>query len=449
MEQGRAYDNYISPLIVLERLSGTGYLQGEISQACNFSVARLLNGRLRVEVVTKKDLSPSHQDGTFEIIGVDEQGLQVTVTGAYFTLHKSNPPREAHLGYARSFTRQAKNELAPDEPITVRCDLVNFGLISSFGPTSVKLNGFNLEIERLHWEDQHEIREHGYAYQHATIQACIRIGDIPFIKLDEAIECLRNVAQLLSIACRGYVFTVAQHVSQGNDNLHESHFEEPPFTSRHWPRPLIHDKNLVNFLETTYDSLVSNYREYELGNVFDHYFQALTVRSVWPLSLGIFTAMETLKTAYMRRAENDTSQFWVIPHEDFKDNHDLLDDFLSVLLKYYPRFSKLTKSEKDSLRSQIQNLNRRSYRTQLRTLFSKLDVSYDRQELQSFIDIRNSIIHEGTPVRSDVEESKYMEQMAQGWKRIEKAASLFERTLLAQLGYTGPKELFDATGIYG
>jgi hypothetical protein len=77
-------------------------------------------------------------------------------------------------------------------------------------------------------------------------------------------------------------------------------------------------------------------------------------------------------------------------------------------------------------------------------MFKHLGVSYSPKEIHAFTDIRNRIIHQGAPVQSDVHPDDYDRGTSRGWRNIEAAASLFERALLAVLGYSGPRELFDA-----
>ena len=77
-------------------------------------------------------------------------------------------------------------------------------------------------------------------------------------------------------------------------------------------------------------------------------------------------------------------------------------------------------------------------------MLNQLGVDYDKRELQPFIDIRNRIIHCGTPAPSDVPPADYSQRTSKASKAINDATSLFERALLAALGYTGPRELFNA-----
>jgi hypothetical protein len=258
---------------------------------------------------------------------------------------------------------------------------------------------------------------------------------------------MRSIAQLLSVAQRQHVLLVAQHRHDSQDRWLESKFDEPVFTRRGWPRALIPDESVAEFLTVGYPHLVNKYQRLELANVIDHYLQALTSRSVWPSSLGIFTAMETLRAAFFRQStdvEDEKFEFWVVPNDTFKRETGLLNELIGLLGSHFPRFGKLSASERQSLQAQLRNLNRRSYKTQLRRMLDQLGVDYDKKELQPLIDVRNRMIHYGTPAPSDVPTADYTRRRSKASRDINDAASLFERSLLAVLGYTGPSELFNA-----
>ena len=330
--------------------------------------------------------------------------------------------------------------------ITVTCELTNFQCISlAVYPLAVQIAGFLIEIGRL--SQEWRIGEHNNAYQYAGIASYLQVGEIPAVEHDGVLECAHRVAQLLSIAQRRYVFLVAQHKHDIEDRWLESQFNEPVFTRCGWPRALIPDDALAEFLTAAYPSLASKYQRLELGNVIDHYLQALTLRSVWPSSLGVFTAMETLRAAFFRQStdiEDRKSEYWVVPDDTFGIEAELLDEFIDLLSNHFPRFGRLSGSERQSLKAQLRNLNRRSYRTQLRRMLNQLGVDYDRRELQPFIDMRNRIIHYGTPAPSDVPTADYAQRTSRASRDINDATSLFERALLAALGYAGPRELFNA-----
>ncbi len=426
-------------MMVLRRLDGKGRLhyQHGTTWDCDFSIMHLLNGRLQVSVVPDSIYYRLRQRRPFKIEGTDRHGNQVSVQDIHITTHTFTPERDSRdilIGYAQSAFRHTERG-SYSGAITIRDELISFRLTLLASPVTVQTGDFAVEIGRLDWRDWREIEEHSNAYRHATVSTYLKIRDVPIVEQDRAIKCLQNITELLSVACRGRACLTARHKYDVEDQRLDSQFVGPPFTARGWLRKLIPDKALGDFLTAAYPHLTTKYQSLNLGNVIDHYLQTLTLPSAWPLSLGIFTAMETLKAAFFRQTENENAKFafWVVPPDDFENKAEMFDELISVLCKHFPRFCDLRSSERNSLKAQLKNLKGRSYRTQLRAMLDQLKVSYHNRELHSFIDIRNRIIH-GNP----------LDDTSKAWEQVEGAASLFERALLAVLGYTGPSELFDS-----
>ena len=343
---------------------------------------------------------------------------------------------ELLIGYAQSVScvPDLDSPVTP-EPLVVQYELSNFYL--KHRPLSVEIAQFPIEIRSL--SSPHlkpwQVIEFGNAYRSPRVSTSLRVQNVAMSDMESATQLQQGICQLLSIAHRGYVFAVAEHRKDAERNWLLSQFSEPSFTDRGHNRAMITGGALEEFLSTSYHHLVAKYQEWNLGIAVDHYLQALNIRSSWPLSLGVFTAMETLKSAFFEHhTELSSYQYWTNSSDssqDFAHTTEMQNEVIKVLGSYFPRFQELTSSERDSLRSQIKGLNRRSYKTQLRRMLDHLQVSYDAKELQSFVNIRNTIIHQGFPSQSG------------GWNQIQKAIGLFEKTILAILEYTGPAEFFN------
>lgn len=440
------------PAFALQQFTGKGHLRCQHGRCWDseFEIIRLLNGRLQIRAVpdVKHSSSTSWNEWLkrcepFALEGEDGNGVQISAEDVAFTRTNLSLPdfRNTLIGYAQSVVRGQDRE--PDTgSVTIECELSNFRTNSCIYPVTIQVEEYGVDIGRRSWLKWGEIAEHSNAYRHATISAYLRIQNAPIAEEERALECLHGIASLLSIAGRGHVFLAAHHRFDEEKQWLNSRFAEPVYTARGWLRPLIPAEALGDFLTTAYPHLVAKYRNLELGNVIDHYLQALTLYSVWPLSLGVFTAMETLKAAFFRQAGDEEAQFWV-PPADFEADEGVLGDLISVLSDHFPRFFDLSSGERQSLKAQLKGLNRRSYKHQLQTMLDQLGVSYSRKELQPFIQIRNRIIHQGVPVQSGVPIDDYERGTSRGWQRVQAAASLFERALLAVLGYSGRCELFD------
>jgi hypothetical protein len=440
--------NYPSIVNELQSWKGSGQLLWRTnSWDGDFVLIRLLNGRLRF-VFNPQDERDSDRFSKLhdlEFSGVAEDESEILVKGIHFTRSFANFSYHINVGYASSATRHIKKGTDTDT-ISIRCDLTNYSLNQRIEDVQFKLGGFDINIERLNWgEKSSGIQEHASAYQHATLSTCLEIKDIPLSKAEVAIDCLEEISELLSIACRGHVFIVARHIwNQGTGKL-DSYFKEPPFSDRMWGRPLIPSSAIEDFIMAAYLADKDRVRKLELVYATDHYLQALTLRSLWPQSVGIFTAMESLKVAFFnqnRNEENTAYSYWVVP-EDFEANKDIIKVLVNVLAKEFPRFATLTQNERQSLESQIVGLNRRSYKTQLKRMLALLGVEYEPSELQFFVNTRNRLIHEGASVAASTPLNEYDEKMEAALQHIENAVSLFERALLAFLNYSGPHELFN------
>lgn len=393
--------DYLPTAYELQHWTGSGLLQWrQNTWECEFVLSRLLNGRLRF-IVKPQDWRRSYrfvEQYPLEFESELEDGYQISVSGIHFTRGIMDDfPWEVFLGYAGAASRQKEREA---QEVSLRCDLTNYSLNQRLGPVEFRINEFDISLERLGWNDQSGIEEHSYAYNHAPVLTCLKIEDIGIEEVSEARDCIRDITSQLSIACRGYVFVVAQHIFNRENGIIRSEYKEPAFPNKGWVRPFIPSDYLEQFLAATCYCFEDRADRLELAHIIDHYLHAFAMRSSWPLAVGMLTAMETLKTAFFRR---------------------------------YPE-------EADAFGSR-----RPSYRTQLESVFERLDVEANDIELQEFINTRNQIIHEGTPVSVTTPVEDYEDTSSEAWQRTQKAASLFERTLLAYLGYSGPCEFLDLT----
>lgn len=443
-------------ILALERFEGIGRLccQHKASWDCTFTIVRLLNGRLRVDIVLDMDHDFSgrlsnrlRQHELFAVEGTSVAGNHISASNIHFTRTTSSPLhcQETLIGYAPIAARSSQT-IIPDS-FQVECEISNFLPTHKVSDLVIQGDGLDVRIQRLRWKEQGEIEEHGNAYRHSIVSTSLVVPRVATDEYDGAVKRLRAIVELLSFAGRGYVFVTAQHRYSLEGQWLDSQFNEPPFTSRGWIRPLIPDDALGDFLQVAYPRLVAKYQRLELANAIDHYLQAMTLRSVWPSSLGIFTAMETLRAAYFYQSEEPEdreAEFWVVPPRIFDSDPEVFGELVKSLSNHFPRFRDLTVHESQSLKAQLRNINRRSYKTQLRRMLDQLKVDYQRRELQPFVSIRNRIVHYGTPARSDVPTADYEASTSKASDEINDAVSLFERTLLAILGYTGPKELFNA-----
>ncbi len=386
-------------------------------------------------------------DRVAEFEGVTENGVTINAKGITFTYRQIKEGVVLLVGIAQQVERIMDRNVEDDDA-SIRCDLTNFSLRNRMPPIGLHLGDFEVQLFSLNWGNRTQmLREHAKVYQYAMVASCLKVDHVAPDQEAEILDHLQEVAFLLSIACRGHVDIVAQHVQKAG-KLHST-FIEPTFTEAKWIRPLIPDEAIADFLQDVYPLSGSQMDHLAIGYAIEHYLKALTMESAWPLSAGIFTAMEALKTAFFAQNQNneevEASAYWVVPYQDFVENHDMINDILNVLRRYFERFGELQTNERDSLKAQIKGLHRRSYKTQLRWMLEALEIEPNGKELQNFINARNDVIHRGSPVPLDSTPENYDANVDRAWRDVCNAIALFERTLLAFLKYNhdSPRELFN------
>lgn len=435
----------------LEYYKGSGRLQyRESTWDGNFALVRLLNGRLRFVFMLHDYRENSDRfidlySLSFE--GVAEDRSIISVAEIHFDMRRSNGNTLNWIctGYAESASRHIDIE---PETVSVHCNLTNYALYQRREEVNFHLNGFDIRL--LRQPNENNIGEHAVAYHHASLPTTLVINNISANQVEAAINTLQNITSSLSIACRGHVFITATYIVNEENMIFDSKFEEPAFTDRKWSQPLIPSQNIEDFILAVEATERSREQNLEIAYIVDHYLQALTIRSIWPQAVGIFTAMETLKAAFFAQEDNSEEDgernidyvYWVVPEDKFTSNDTMVNEILAVLTEHNSRFENLSRDERSSLKDQIKHgLKRRSYRTQLKRMLNMLEVEYDSSDLQVLIETRNRLIHEGTPVSASTPVDEYHATSRRASEKVKRAIGLFERALLAYLNYDGPKNL--------
>jgi hypothetical protein len=347
-------------------------------------------------------------------------------------------------GYAESATI---SQDCDSETVSLRCDITNFSLKNLPEGLDVGVKGFLINIRQyLGSQVRNEIRQHSSAYLCPTVSSCLLIENISRQAIEEPMEVLNNLTKLLSIACRGHCAIAARHIIDKRFGIISSTYKDPIFHIRGWSRPLIPNDAVEDFLVTTINESGLRIRRSDMPTILDHYFQALSRSSAWSLAIGVFTAMEALRSSFFAKNSSDLNDeylYWVKDYEGFSRNDEMSKKIIKVLASFYPRFNALDSSERMSLNAQIsKGLIRRSYKTQLRRMLELLDIDYRVDDLQLIIETRNRIIHSGSPLLTNSSRQEYSQDIEFAWENVKSAVSLFEQCLLGCLGYPGPRELF-------
>jgi len=419
---------------------GKGFLKckHDTKWECNFEISQLLNGRLFIILSIQTEIflwdKLEHNLSNcypFSVEGIDFQNQKVHIDNINFT--NAYPLDMMLVGYGQ--TAQISNSLLPlPEMIDIEYNIINFRLNQMVTPIKIVLNGFSFEINNLSYIDGSRTKEHSIAYRHPIVSANIEGRDISSNELNKIQSNVETICWLLSIACRKHVFIASRTIS--SNKLVIKNYFEPTFTQIGHIRDLIPNGSVREFLSASFERINGEFRGLNLGITVDHYLQALILRSAWALSVGIITAMEALKSELWKfRGEKDEQfQYWIAPIEYDQQKEEISEEIIKVLVNHFSKFKTLGKEEKLAIKTQINNINYRSYRTQLKRIFDLLQISYTKVELNNFIKVRNLIIHYG-----DLENQRDNLD----WKNAKMAIALFEKTLLAVLGYKGKYEPYN------
>ena len=436
----------------LFRRESLGYIEGQgdlgfQNQAvrCSLKICILSNGRIRVEA--------SGEEATFwpitdaqnlhsEIGGRTSNGAAFQVKGFYVSRENSADlfGDTTLVGYARSLTIEC-NE---DNPIhTIKADLIGFRVLITTSQ-NIHINGHTIELKRQRWRNHDELDEHGYIYQHTMVSSQLATVLPSGSDVNHIERMFNDIAALLAIASREYVFVTAIHHYDAAGKLLVSRYIEPPFQAKGYGHPLVQTQNIADFITTTYPMLLSNYTTWNFRAATDHYQQAMTMRSAWPMAVCIFTAIESLKKAF-EKSGHSTSQQYQIPKSEFNEDQQLVIDIKAVLADHFPQFNKLAPDDEGYLIQKVRDLNLKpwTFREQLTEMLEHLTVAYTESEIKDIIRIRNSIIHTGTPISTSVTPDMFPQEAFAAWEISEATVALFETTLLAILGYGGKRTLFN------
>jgi len=442
MADDNNFDIQVNEVIGCEKtnsIKGTGTLTCKhgSSWKCKYILSQLVNGRLFLVVSVNEKISQWERLRSnlskcepFSLIE-ETNNRKVLVEHIHFT--NVLILKTTLIGYAR------KAQVSYDFPkeadkVDTTFFITNFRFRRTMQPLEIRLANFNFAISNASLLDSSKTREHSIAYRHPIISATIQVKNVLSSDIEDLQSIVDKICWLLSISCRNHVHIVNRSLSSGEGVIRDLY--EPIFFQLGHLRSLIPENSLEHFISSGFGKLTGEYEKIDLYLIADHYLQALTLHSAWAITVGIFTAMEALRAEWLKyRGEQDEEYYyWVKPEQHEKKNKEITKEIIEILSKHFPRFSDLQKNERAALKAQVGNINYRSYRTQLKRILDTLGVSYTSGEVNNFIEVRNSIIHKG-----------YLEDKdsRKAWQRATNSVALFEKTLLAILGYSGECELFN------
>lgn len=419
---------------------------------CSIEITQLYNGRIAVEVHLA--LENSKQDWyrcyeSFELSGMLDDGSRLNATGVVIdtsTIHS----RDGSVSLKCYILNPGYLEIIHQDNIKgscpkVICEVTNLPLYRSrtYEATTerAQLQFLQLSDYKITTRLMNALRTGG-----VLSQIAIEFLQPSFYK--ETDEFIHMLCRLLSLSQRAHVWCVGQHWVDGSKSVVRSRYQEPMFYFSRPSRPLIPLTALVKFVEDTIDTYDDKCHEWSFGEAQDLYVQAMSIHSVWPQSLGFFTALEMLKSTFLRQ-HGDESQYYVTPDKEFDNEFKrkrVAHRVIEVLGDAFDAFSCLAGNDKAALKFKIRKeLNRRPYRLVLNSMFQELGMVVDEDDLKWLVKIRNQIIHRGSPQYGGRE--PWADKSSEAVRWVGRFASLVERTFMAILGYEGQFEQYDQSFI--
>ena len=377
-----------------ETFTGTGSLtcrRANFTLPSSIRLVQLFNGRIWFEISTQErnDTFSPFKIRSCEFAGTLDDGRVLTVKGIEDFGRKFSPFGNDLV--MSGFLPVGYFEIAqpehPEEPSfrKIYCDLTNLPL-DGRGPIQVASKQAQIQLEQL--PDYEHVLQLMKALRIGGVLCRIGITFSKPVTERRREEFTRDLCDLLSLAERSYVWCVSQHWENADGVIVRSRYEEPKFHYSKFPRSLISTGNLTLFIQDTIDNYEMQRSTWKLFWALDYYLQTMSLNSAWSQALGFFTALETLKQAFL---------------------------------------------------DQSGRKERPAYKIILKEMFRELKMEVGDDELKQLVELRNQIIHTGSP---DFAKGPWNDATS-AFRRACEFGGLVERTILTILKYQGKFEPYD------
>jgi hypothetical protein len=431
-----------------DTFAGSGQLicNHNTSYQCKITLVQLFTGQVVVKVsnfdpkVTVIGF-PRHCE-YFNFVGLVDGKSDLTVKNIRFTrkllseqvdMRNDNWLFEGYV-HLPGFVQITRPDADPIRTHVIICELTNLFLGRQLVPSEATFGQAQIRFENSYRGDDHRRIE---ALRTSGILGQVEIRNLANFSENEIAELVGALCAALTLAQRSPISCVGQHWKDESGIVVRSRFQEPVFEYPARVRPLIEGKSLAAFVQAALQDYKICWKDWDLGHAIDHYVQVMTLGSAWSQAIGFFTALETLKNAFLHNQGRETLEFYV-PKNIFKKGQ-IVSKVEALLSDNFSTFRELSKEEKESLTGKVGELNRRAYKLILRAMFQELGVICDNEELKRLVDLRNQIIHRGSP---DYERSPWKDP-SEAFLHAAKFAGIVERVFLAILDYHGDFEPYE------
>ena len=421
--------------------SGSIDCKHPIGRECRIRLTQLVNGcivvQLSMENVPNNLSKWLRQCQSFDFTGTLDDGRHVMVKNINVVGQQIRSPF-ADVQVLEGFVRQpgyfdlANPDGAELSFRKVICEVTDFPLHGHTGSVEVDVGQARIQFDPLH--DHAETLRLTANLKTAGVLGRITVELKEQGSENQLDELVGVLCGLLSLAQRSHVRYVSQEWNNIRGGIGRTRYQEPIFYYPMMTRPLIPAKSLAGFVQSSLETYERQYATWNLVVAQDHYIQALSLRSAWPQSVGFFTALETLKHAFLRQAGKGDLECY-LPKGEFKKKQ-IASQIKELLRKNFEVFRSLSPDEAGSLSGKIGDLNRRAYKVILRKMFEELNVRVRDDALREIVQLRNQIIHTGAP--------DYQNDPSEAALQASRVAGLVEKImLLGILHYEGSFERYD------
>ena len=399
------------------------------------------DGRLIVDVESDLALTEVFFDDLESVVDVagcthDEQFVRAKIS-------------VAGLPYAQTLTRSNMRAefQARLKFYKLKFYIVNFEF---FHPFQWHFDGYDISLTKVAGYAEAEEEMRATKKPKLTAELTITSADHRIVNEYEAQHIAHDLCALLSLAKGCQIQWLYWDAFTSADVLVKSchyHGVTTPYSTERLIIDHPPNTDLHGFVQQTFE----RYREvnaegiWKFHQAIGHYVDVVSSESLLELkAIGLVVLVDYFTQRY---ADFVKTVFFVDPASFDDKNHtlsklvfDAIDEVFSVDEVVQNEFTLAKGKKKDALhqmadRNRIKGLNRRSFKSLLKSLLKELDLYVDKDEIETFVKIRNRLVHESYFLRhDDFLERSLFGINAQQFIRIR---SLTSRIMLAILQYHG------------
>jgi len=199
------------------------------------------------------------------------------------------------------------------------------------------------------------------------------------------------------------------------------------------------DSEVKTFIEKTYTGYVANRELYKLNlGTIDAYLDAKAEPDYLQMrGIKLAVVMEMLKDVFLKVPDVVQGGEFILIRETFHSLRSLIENPLRYLLSAMG----VDEGDQDEIYNKIDDLNRRSFKTILKSVLKYIGLEIAKNDLDLFITCRNSLVHRGrffseTALPKDLKRYKVSFDN-QGIEEYYFLVSVLDKVFLKLLGYSG------------